>query len=103
MPVTLLSDLQMWQLLIAFFMPLIVAVINDATTPAAWKTVTALGVFSCASLITLWLQGGLVGSAAHVVLSVIYSAITGYTSYHNFWKPLGVTDYLESKVNLPVP
>lgn len=82
-----LSDLDIWNILVGFFLPVAVSVIKQPRWSKPVKTIAAFVVFVIVGFITAWLAGVLDG--ATIIRCILVVALSALTFYNSFWKPLG--------------
>ncbi len=87
------GNLAQWSAIVAFFVPLAVAVINRTAWIAQYKAVTFFAVSLVAAAGTAYFQGDLTGKRWLDSALLIVAAAAAY--YHGLLRPVGVTDALE--------
>jgi uncharacterized membrane protein len=89
------SNLAQWSAIVAFFVPVVVALINQPKWPAQVKA----GLFFVVSLVaaggTAYFQGDLTGKRFLDSALIIVAAAAAY--YHGLWKPTQVAPTIEAK------
>lgn len=88
-----MSNLQLWSLIVAFFVPPVVAVINRAAWPKHVKAIVFFLVSVLAAGGTAFFQGDLTGKRWLEAALVIVAAAAAY--YHGLWKPTDVAPKIE--------
>lgn len=92
-----MTDAQMWALIVGFLSPIVIAVVQRPTygnqvrvlIMVAWSGISGTG--------TAWLAGEFTGRGiTSCVLLVVISAIS---SYQSIWKPLRVAPVIEAKTS----
>jgi hypothetical protein len=88
------TDFEMYSLLVGFFLPPALAVIQQQRFSTKLRAVIAFVACVIAGAGVAFFQGDLTGkrfvSGALIVMTV------GLATYRNFWKPTGVTPAIES-------
>lgn len=88
-----MSSLQQWSLIVAFFVPPVVALINQKKWDSKVKAVVFFGVSLLAAGGTAYFQGDLTGKRFLDAALVIVAAAAAY--YHGLWKPTEVAPAIE--------
>lgn len=88
-----MSNLTQWSAIVAFFIPLIVAFLNQQKWTAQAKAVVFFVVAVVAAGMTAYLQGDLTGKRWLDSALIIVAA--GAAFYHGFWKPIGTAPKIE--------
>lgn len=92
-----MSDLEMWTLVVGFFLPLVLSVIIQTGWDPRLQSIVAFVVAALIAAGTLALKGDLTGrswvSASLIIL------VTAIATYHGFWKPTNVAPSIESRTN----
>jgi uncharacterized protein YfiM (DUF2279 family) len=96
-----MSNLAQWSLVVAFFVPLAVSVLNQAHWPAQLKAAVFFVVSLLAAAGTAYFQGDLTGKRFVDSALLIVAAAAAF--YRGWWKPVGVADPLESKTTVTKP
>lgn len=90
-------DIENWNLIVGFFLPLVMSVLIQTKWPKWLQAVTLFVVSLIIAGIGQSLTGGLEGlswlSSALVIL------VTAIATYHGLWKPTNVAPALESATN----
>ncbi len=81
-----MSELDMWDAVLGFFMPVVIAFLNQTRWPATMKGLCAFAVCAVAALITVYVRddGFALTSWVRTLLVVFLTAIA---TYHFWWKP----------------
>ena len=94
-----MTNLQMWSLIVGFFLPPALAIIQQPGWSNRVRSVVAFLACAVAGAGTAYFQGDLTGrrfvEAALVVL------VTAMATFRNFWKTTGVSPMIESATALP--
>lgn len=88
-----MSNLAQWSAIVAFFVPLAVAVINRTAWIAKYKAVVFFGVSLVAAAGTAYFQGDLTGKRFLDSALLIVAAAAAY--YHGLLKPTGIAGAVE--------
>lgn len=94
-----MGNLEMWNFLVGFFLPLALSVIIQSSFSQAVQAILSFAAATVASVGTVALTHGL-HFDEHLVTSVLLIFVTSVATYKNFWKPTGVAPALEAKTNL---
>lgn len=93
---TLPTDFEMWKVVAAVFLPLLIAVIQKQKWSGLVKAVLAL---VCCILIATgdaWVTGQLGPNTWRDILVVFFIVVT---TYKGFWKPTGIAPSIEKYIN----
>lgn len=93
-----MSNLAQWSALVAFFVPLVVAALNQSRWSAPVKAVVFFAVSLVAAAGTAYFQGDLTGKRFLDAALIVVAA--GAAFYHGFWRPTGVTDAVEQSTDV---
>jgi VIT1/CCC1 family predicted Fe2+/Mn2+ transporter len=96
-----MSNLTQWSALIAFFVPLVVALLNQEKWSAQIKAVLFFAVSIVAAAGTAYFQGDLTGKRWLDSALVVVAA--GAAFYHGWWKPVGIAPQIESATSKQGP
>lgn len=94
-----MSNLQQWSLIVAFFVPPVVALINQQQWSSRLKAVVFFAVSLLAAAGTAYFQGDLTGKRFLDSALVIVAAAAAY--YHGLWKPTDVAPTIEKATSVP--
>lgn len=88
------TDLAMWNLLLGFLLPLVVAIVQQPkfSDPARALVTFVACVFAGAG--TAYFEGSFTGRG--IVSSILLTLVVALTTHRNFWKPSGVTPRIEA-------
>lgn len=89
-----MSDLEMYSLLVGFFLPLGISVVQQPRWPDGLRAVCTFVLCAVAGLGTAYFQGDLTGR--RVISAVLLVLVAALTSYRNFWKPTRLAPALEA-------
>ncbi len=88
-----MTNFQQWALIVAFFVPIVVAAINREPWPAPLKAFVFFVVSLIAAAGTAYFQGDLTGKRwLDASLLIVAAAAAFYKGLH---KPIGTTDAIE--------
>jgi hypothetical protein len=96
-----MSDLEKWAAIVAFAMPLLIAILERQSYSEEARRLVAFGACVVAAFVTTYLNIGwaaIVAAPVSVLISVIYIAIGAWGSYHLLWKPIGVAPAVERTI-----
>lgn len=93
-----MSNLVQWSAIVAFFIPIVMSLLNQSKWSAQLKAVLFFGVSLIAAAGTAYFQGDLTGKRWLDSALVIVPAAAAF--YHGFWKPNGVAPALETSTDL---
>lgn len=89
----MLSDLEMWSLLVGAFMPPLVALVNRSYWKPWLKGLVAVLSSVIAALVTVYLQGTFSGKG--IVTCILIVLFTALGSYKIFWQPTNIAPKIE--------
>lgn len=92
-----MSNLAQWATIVAFFVPIVVAFLNQKRWTAQTKAVVFFVVSLIAAGGTAFFQGDLTGRRWLDAALIIVAA--GAAFYHGFWKPTGVAPEIEERTS----
>lgn len=96
-----MSNLLMWNLVIAFFMPLVVAAVQQPTWPS-WLRVVVSGVAAViGGLGTAYFNDDF--NTGDIVGSILVVLVATIAFYKNWWKPTGVASAIENATSKTPP
>lgn len=87
------NDLFMWTLIVGFFTPPVVAVIQQPKFSDAAKAVVTFLFCMLTAGVTVWLEGRLTGQ--RFVTAALIILVTAITAFKGLWKPTGVAPAIE--------
>lgn len=96
-----MSNLVQWAAIVAFFVPIVMSLLNQSGWSAQIKAVLFFGVSLIAAAGTAYFQGDLTGKRWLDAALVIVPAAAAF--YHGFWKPSGVTTAIEETTTIGGP
>lgn len=89
-----MSDLEMWTLVVGFFSPVLIGVVQQPKWSNSTRSVVAFGICSLIGAGTAWVQGDLTG---HTIVSrILIVLVTAISTYKGFWQPTGIVPSIES-------
>lgn len=92
-----MTDLEMWSLLVGFFLPPAIALIQRKSWSDGIRALVAFAICIIAALGTCYFNGSLDGrSLVSAMLTVVVTAIA---TYKGFWHKTGVSDAIERLTN----
>lgn len=93
-----MDSAQMWAIIIGFFIPPVLAIVQQPRWPNWGRAVATFVVAIIAGLGTLWFAGTLDFSGADakpLATNILLVLVTAIGVYHGLWKPTGVTGAIE--------
>ncbi len=93
-----MTNLQQWSLIVAFFVPPVVALVNQQSWSSKLKAVVFFGVSLVAAAGTAYFQGDLTGKRFLDAALLIVAAGAAY--YHGLWKPTDVAPTIEKSTSV---
>jgi hypothetical protein len=93
-----MSDLEMWALVCGFFLPLGIAVVEQAKWSNTVRAIVAFVMCAAAGAVTAAVGGELTGKTwISTSLIVLIAAIA---TYHAWWKKTGIAPKVENLTNI---
>lgn len=90
------STIDQWTMLVGILLPLGIAVVNRTAWGSIAKALAAVALCVLAAAGDVYLKGPFsAGSLGQNALAIFFLVVT---TYHGFWKPTGITDYVEQHV-----
>jgi ABC-type uncharacterized transport system permease subunit len=89
-----MSNLEMWSLVVGFFMPLVIAAVQRSTWQPPLRALVALIMCIIASLGTVWFAGEF--NTDDVISSILLVLVTSISTYKGLWKPTAVAPKIEA-------
>ena len=93
-----MNNLVQWSAIVAFFVPLVLSVLNQSKWSSQVKAIIFFGVSLLAAAGTAYFQGDLTGKRWLDSALVIVPAAAAF--YHGWWKPNGVAPAVEEATNV---
>jgi hypothetical protein len=93
-----MSNFQQWSLIVAFFVPPVVALVNQSKWPSKLKAVVFFAISLLAAAGTAYFQGDLTGKRFLDAALIIVAAAAAF--YHGLWKPTEVAPAIETKTDV---
>lgn len=93
-----MSNLTQWSAIVAFFVPVVTAILVQSKWSSRIKAVVFFGVSLVAAGGTAYFQGDLTGKRFLDSALIVVAAAAAY--YHGFWKPTGGAPTVEVRTNL---
>lgn len=90
-----MTDLQMWSLIVGFFMPLAIALVQQPRWSNAARAAVMFVLCAVAGAVTAYLNGDLENGRS-LVSSVLLVLVTTISMFKGLWKPTGVAPAIES-------
>ena len=88
----------MWSLVVGFFLPPVLAVVQQSKWPDQLRALVAFAACAVAGVGIAYFQGDLTGK--RFVEAGLVVLVTAVATYRNFWKPVGVSSAIETRTNL---
>jgi len=95
-----MSNLEMWSLLVGFFMPLVIAAVQRSTWTNPVRALVALLMCIVAAFGTVWFAGEF--DTNDIISSILLVLVTSIASYKGLWKPTAVAPKIEAATS-PTP
>lgn len=89
-----MTSLEMWSLVVGFFMPLIIAAVQRSSWSNPVRALVALVMCIIAAFGTVWLAGDF--NTDDVVSSILLVLVTSIATYKGLWKPTEVAPKIEA-------
>ncbi|QWY81935.1 membrane protein [Arthrobacter phage Sicarius2] len=89
-----LGELALWSMLVGFFSPPVIAVIQQSRWSARAQSIVAFVFYLIVGAVTALLSG--VFTTASLVTAVLVIFVTAANSYRELWKKTGVTGKIET-------
>ena len=96
-----MTNLAQWSALVGFLLPLLIAIVQQSHWSRRTRTVVGAIAVTVAALVTAATENKLNWDTW--ATSLIWIAVTAYTSYRNVWIPLGAAPAIEEKTTLNKP
>lgn len=93
-----MSNLTLWASIVAFFVPVVLSLLNQSKWSPQFKAVVFFVVSLVAAAGTAYFQGDLTGKRWVEAALIIIAA--GAAFYHGWWKPSGIAPGLERSTDL---
>ena len=88
-----MENLEMWNLVIGFLLPLAIAVPQQAKWSDAVRATVAFGICALAAVGTCYFSDEFTGKA--LVTSALTILVAAISTYKMFWKPIGIAPKIE--------
>ncbi len=92
-----MNNLQMWTLIVGFFLPLAIALVQRRAWGNAPRAVVGFLCCIVAAAGTCWFNGGI--NLMDFVTSALTVVVTSLATFSVFWNKLGATNAIESLTN----
>jgi len=92
------TDFEMYSLLVGFFLPPVLAIVQQSSWSDRLRAVVAFAACLLAGAGVAYFQGDLTGK--RFITGALVVMVTGLATYRNFWKPTGVAPAIETKTNV---
>ena len=93
-----MTDFEMYSLLVGFFLPPVLAIVQQSSWSDRLRAVVAFVACLLAGAGVAYFQGDLTGK--RFITGALVVMVTGLATYRNFWKPTGVAPAIETKTNV---
>lgn len=93
-----MTDFEMYALLVGFFLPPALSIVQQSAWSDRLKAVVAFVACLVAGTGLAYFQGDLTGKRFATASLVIL--VTALATYRNFWKPTGISPGIETKTNV---
>ncbi|MCL0076265.1 hypothetical protein M1N87_02890 [Dehalococcoidia bacterium] len=88
-----MTDLEMWSLLVGFFLPPAIAVIQQKSWSDSMRALVAFACCIAAALGTCYFNGSLDGRS--IISAMLTVLVTAVATYKAFWHKTGISDAIE--------
>lgn len=88
-----MTDLEMWSLVVGFFLPMVIAVVQQPRFPQPVRALITFLACMVASGVTIWLQGEV--EFERWVESGLLILVSTIATYKGLWKPVGLAPEIE--------
>ena len=95
------GNLQMWNLIIGFLLPIVVAFLTQRHWSSAAKSIVMFLSSIVAAVVTVYIQGDFTGK--RFIDSALLIMVTAIGTYHGFWKPTEVAPTIEKATTFTGP
>lgn len=92
-----ISDFQMYTLIVGFFLPPVLAIVQQRTWSLQIRAAVAFVACVLAGAGVAYFQGDLTGK--RLISGALIVLVTGLATYQSFWKPIGVAPTIEEKTS----
>lgn len=96
-----MSNLVMWNLILGFVIPNLVAVLQQPRWSSSRRAVVTLLVCIVGGVGTAYFNGQF--NLGDIVGSILVTAVAAITFYKNFWKPTGIAPAIENATSKHPP
>jgi len=93
-----MTDIQMWSLIVGFFLPLGIAVVEQSKWSNGLRSIVAFVICGVAAAVTVAIAGDLGGKTW--VSSALVILVAAISTYKMFWQPIGIATKVETATNL---
>ncbi len=93
-----MTNIQMWALIVGFFLPPVIALIQQPGWSSRVRSVVAFVACAVAGAGTAYFQGDLTGR--RFVEAGLVVLVTAMATFRNFWKTTGITPMIEEATAL---
>lgn len=90
-----LNNVELWSLIVGFFLPLAISVVQQQRWGSGFRAVVGFVVCLVAAAGTVFFTHGL-HVDEHLVKSALLVIVTAQATYSNLWKPTGVSPSVEA-------
>lgn len=97
--VEVISDAQMWSLIVGFLSPLVIAVIQQPKWSGPIRVLVAVLWSALAGGMTSWLAGDFGGRSALSCALIV--CVTAIATYQQIWRPTRIAPTIEAKTSPP--
>lgn len=90
-----MTDLMMWNLIVGFALPHLIAVVNQPTWSKRFRVATTVVISMVFGGITTYFNGDL-SDTSTLVSSILIVLVAAISFYKNLWKQTGIPQAIES-------
>lgn len=96
-----MDDIQMWMLVVGFFSPVVISILQQPRWPDSMRATVAFLFSAVVAVVTYMLNGGSFAfdNARGLVTSILTVLVTTIATYKGFWKPTGISPAVESNTS----
>jgi len=99
--VTAFTNADLWAAIVAFFLPLVIALVVQSNWSSRIKSLVAFGAAMVVGVVTAWLNGQFEG--VDVVRAILIAFVVSISAYQALWKPTGTSPRIEAATTADGP
>ena len=93
-----MTNFQMWSLIVGFFLPPVLAIVQQTKWSSALRAIVAFLACALAGAGVAYFQGDLTGK--RFIEAGLVILVTAVATYQSFWKPTAIAPAIEAKTNV---